>query len=130
MQPGPIYAITDPALLPAHQLVAGVAAALRGGVRTVQYRDKTAGHAERLARAKALLQVCNDGAAALIINDDVELAAETGSSFVSVSWPVLTAFTCSPLHPNARAFTASARNARNFVTGTTPHSVARAPRFR
>ena len=79
MQPGPIYAITDPALLPAHQLVAGVAAALRGGVRTVQYRDKTAGHAERLARAKALLQVCNDGAAALIINDDVELAAETGA---------------------------------------------------
>lgn len=79
MQPGPIYAITDPELLPGDRLFTGVAAALRGGVRTVQYRDKNASALVRRSRATRLLALCNDFDAALLINDDAELAAEIGA---------------------------------------------------
>ncbi len=69
-----LYVITDPALLPADRLLAGVSAALRGGARFVQYRDKTASADERVARAGLLRQLCRQHGAALLINDDVELA--------------------------------------------------------
>ena len=45
-----LYAITDPALLPGERLLQGVAAALRGGARLIQYRDKGTDPARRLAR--------------------------------------------------------------------------------
>ncbi|HRE17976.1 MAG TPA: thiamine phosphate synthase [Rhodocyclaceae bacterium] len=51
-----------------------VAAALRGGCRLLQYRDKDADAAERLRRAEALRRLCDEFSATLLINDDVELA--------------------------------------------------------
>ena len=66
-----LYAITDG---PRADLLEAVAAALSGGARLVQYRDKTDDHARRHAEASALRLLCAQHEAALIINDDVGLA--------------------------------------------------------
>ena len=55
-------------------LLARVAAALRGGVRIVQYRDKHAAPAERREMASRLVALCHPAGAILIINDDAQLA--------------------------------------------------------
>ncbi len=74
-----LYAITDPVLLPDERLLAGVAAAIRGGARLVQYRDKGRDRDRRLAQARALARLCSESDALLIVNDDPELAAEAGA---------------------------------------------------
>jgi thiamine-phosphate pyrophosphorylase len=56
-----------------------VAAALRGGARLVQYRDKSDDNARRLDEATALAALCREQGALLLINDDVELAAASGA---------------------------------------------------
>lgn len=63
-------------------LVREVEAVLAGGCRWLQYRDKSADAADRLSRAKALQALCCEHGAALIINDDVELAATVGAAGV------------------------------------------------
>lgn len=67
-----LYAITDG---PRADLLEAVAAALSGGARLVQYRDKTADHSRRHQEASALRLLCDRHGAALIINDDIRLAA-------------------------------------------------------
>ena len=69
-----LYVITDRALAAGRPLPELVAAALEGGARVVQYRDKTADHARRRDEARALAALCRDAGALLIVNDDVELA--------------------------------------------------------
>ena len=59
-------------------------AALSGGARVFQYRNKTAAPSLRLTQAQALLQLCNQWSAILIINDHVELAAEIGAHGVHI----------------------------------------------
>jgi thiamine-phosphate pyrophosphorylase len=77
-----LYAITDSQLLPGDTLFAGVSAALKGGCKLVQYRDKSADYARRLFEAKQLLALCNQHQAQLLINDDVSLAQEIGAQGV------------------------------------------------
>jgi thiamine-phosphate pyrophosphorylase len=55
-------------------LLAKVKAALAGGARLLQYRNKTAGAALRLIQARALLALCCEYQVPLIINDHLELA--------------------------------------------------------
>lgn len=50
-----------------------VAAALRGGARLVQYRDKSDPSEHRLREARALLAMCREAGALFLVNDDVEL---------------------------------------------------------
>ena len=70
-----LYAITpEDFLLP--RLSAMVGAALKGGVKLVQYRNKTAPAPLRRAQATELLRICRAAGAKLIINDDVALALE------------------------------------------------------
>lgn len=69
-----LYAITDSDLLPDQMLFDGVSAALEGGCRLVQYRDKSSDKSRRFADAEQLLQLCHQYDAKLIINDDIELA--------------------------------------------------------
>jgi thiamine-phosphate pyrophosphorylase len=57
-------------------LVRQVEAALAGGARVVQYRDKSEDHARRRAQAAALRQLTRRYTALLIVNDDVDLARE------------------------------------------------------
>ncbi|MBL0231594.1 MAG: thiamine phosphate synthase [Moraxellaceae bacterium] len=70
-----VYVITDSALLQG-RLVASVEAALQGGAQIVQYRDKSSDSAKRLHQAQQLKQLCQHYNRPLIINDDLELAAQ------------------------------------------------------
>lgn len=70
-----LYAVTpDEEQTP--RLLSMVAAALEGGVRLVQYRNKHAAPPLRRSQAVALLRLCHDSGARLIINDDLALALE------------------------------------------------------
>jgi thiamine-phosphate pyrophosphorylase len=60
-------------------LSALVEAALEGGVRLVQYRNKQAPAPLRRAQAAELLRICRAYGAKLIVNDDVWLAVEIGA---------------------------------------------------
>lgn len=57
-------------------------AALRGGARWVQYRDKSTQKLLRLREVEILLSLCRKWNAQLIINDDVELCAVSGADGV------------------------------------------------
>ncbi|WP_442961831.1 thiamine phosphate synthase [Pseudomonas sp. BMS12] len=73
-----LYAITDSQLLADGKLLPYVEAALKGGARLLQYRDKSSDEARRLREAEALAELCARHGAELIINDDAELAARLG----------------------------------------------------
>ncbi len=77
-----VYALADTSLLAGAELMARVQAALRGGVAVVQYRDKSADPARRLAEAQALRALCGRYGAAFIVNDDVDLALAVGADGV------------------------------------------------
>jgi len=64
------------------RLCAGVSAALGAGARCVQYRDKSNDPQRRLRQALALLALCHQHQAPLIINDDVALAERIGADGV------------------------------------------------
>lgn len=70
-----LYAVTDSTLLADGRLLPYAEAALKGGARLLQYRDKADGDARRLREADALRELCERHGAQLIINDDAELAA-------------------------------------------------------
>ena len=60
-------------------LAAKVRAALTGGARSVQYRNKTAAAKLRREQARTLLALCRQHAVPLIINDHLDLALEIGA---------------------------------------------------
>lgn len=68
-----LYAVT-PDLADTPRLTAMAAAALAGGARLLQYRNKSAAPAARLAQARALLALCRKFRVPLIVNDHLELA--------------------------------------------------------
>lgn len=70
-----LYAIT-PDTPDTNRLIDFVRQALQGGVRVVQYRNKTADAALRRIQAEALLGLCRQRDVALIVNDDLGLALE------------------------------------------------------
>lgn len=67
-----LYAIT-PEQADRARLLSDVAAALAGGCRILQYRDKLSDMPEKVARARALRQLTQQYDAKLIINDDLAL---------------------------------------------------------
>ena len=69
-----LYAITDSHLLPGDKLFCAVEAALQAGCKWIQYRDKSNDQEKRIKDAQQLVALCNQYQAALIINDDVQLA--------------------------------------------------------
>jgi thiamine-phosphate pyrophosphorylase len=77
-----LYAITDSTLLADEQLLAAVEQAISGGARIIQYRDKSSDQLRRHRQAEALLKLCRQHQATLIINDDVALAAAIGADGV------------------------------------------------
>lgn len=68
-----LYAIT-PEASDGSRLLADVEAALAGGCRLVQFRDKLSDATERVCRARALRQLTRRFGARLLINDDLALA--------------------------------------------------------
>jgi len=77
-----LYVITEDRRLGPRRLVAVVEAALRGGARIVQYRDKSADHRRRLDEARALRDLCDVYSVPLLINDDLDLALASGAAGV------------------------------------------------
>jgi thiamine-phosphate pyrophosphorylase len=71
-----LYAVT-PETADTKRLLQMVEAALDGGARVVQYRQKLADAALRLAQARALQKLLSAHGKPLIINDDVALAVES-----------------------------------------------------
>ena len=72
-----LYGITDSQLQPDDQtLMETVELALIGGMKVLQYRDKSSDQSKRVRQASALRTLCHSHQALLIINDDIELAAE------------------------------------------------------
>lgn len=79
-----LYAITDPLLTPDARLLPAAEAALRGGARLLQYRDKTASPGQRQQRATQLLALCHRHDALFIVNDDPALAAAVDADGVHI----------------------------------------------
>jgi thiamine-phosphate pyrophosphorylase len=76
-----LYAVTpDDPLLP--RLSALVGMALAGGVRLVQFRNKSAPRALKRALAAEMLRICHAAGAKLIVNDDLALALDIGADGV------------------------------------------------
>ncbi|MBS7690838.1 thiamine phosphate synthase [Pseudomonas lalucatii] len=70
--------MTDSQLLAGGRLLPYAEAALNGGARLLQYRDKSSDDALHQREAEALRELCERYGATLIINDDAELAARLG----------------------------------------------------
>jgi thiamine-phosphate pyrophosphorylase len=75
-----LYAITQTDHKTIDMIIEEVAEAIRGGAAVVQYRDKNPIDAVLLARE--LVKLCHRRDVPLIINDDVELAVQTGADGV------------------------------------------------
>jgi len=71
-----LYAITDSQLLAGDKLMPWVDAALAGGARLLQYRDKSDDPVRRHEQALQLKSLCAYYGAELIINDDLRLASD------------------------------------------------------
>ncbi|MGB7417502.1 MAG: thiamine phosphate synthase, partial [Thermosynechococcaceae cyanobacterium] len=70
-QPLPaLYLVTSPS----KSLISIVEAALKGGLRLVQHRDKTTPDHQRLETARQLCQLCHQYDAVFIVNDRVDIA--------------------------------------------------------
>lgn len=85
--PSPIrglYAITDPTLIPDEHLLSAAHAALKGGARLLQYRDKTASRKQQRYRAQQLQALCAENNSLFIVNDDPALAAASGADGVHI----------------------------------------------
>ena len=75
-----LYAITQTENKCGEQVIAEVAAAIRGGAVVIQYRDKKP--FDPLYLSTELLKLCRSHNVPLLINDDVELAANIGADGV------------------------------------------------
>src|SRR3970040_2997550 len=75
-----LYAIADSNYLRDDDFVPAVRAALAGGARVVQYRDKKNPPVRRESLARALNAICREHGVPLLINDDVPLAAAVGAA--------------------------------------------------
>ncbi|MFZ2163172.1 MAG: thiamine phosphate synthase [Sideroxyarcus sp.] len=76
-----LYAVT-PDLPDTFELVRNVRAALQGGARVLQYRNKTADTVLKLAQARALRQLTREFKTTFIVNDDAQLAAQVDADGV------------------------------------------------
>ncbi len=78
----PIYFVTDHNFTGGRSQLEVVRAALAGGVRLVQYRDKDVSDAEFALEAAAILKECRAFGSLLIINDRVAVAKAIGADGV------------------------------------------------
>ncbi|MCW8944165.1 MAG: thiamine phosphate synthase [Sedimenticola sp.] len=79
-----LYAITQAHPAGFDYTLKQVEAALSGGVRILQYRDKQPGEQRRITEAENLRTLCHQNGALLIINDDVDLAKRSHADGVHV----------------------------------------------
>ena len=74
-----LYAITDCDNLSTQELLSVTEEILMAGVAALQYREKSGDHDKRKYEADRLRKLCGKHDCLFIINDDVQLAKQTGS---------------------------------------------------
>ena len=79
-----LYAVTDRRWLGDHTLHEQVENAIKGGVTFVQLREKTLDREAFLKEAKDIKELCDRYGVPFVINDDVDIAAETDADGVHV----------------------------------------------
>jgi thiamine-phosphate pyrophosphorylase len=79
-----LYVIIDPAVAPRRDELEIANAALDGGARLIQLRDKTREKGLQLPVAEALQALCRERGALFIVNDHVDLALAVGADGVHV----------------------------------------------
>ena len=79
-----LYAITDAGLIAPEHFPAAIRAALCGGAKIIQYRDKSNDREQRFHQATIIQALCKQHGALLIINDDVELARDVDADGVHI----------------------------------------------
>lgn len=79
-----LYVITPPSPLTIESLHQSAAAAIRGGARVLQYRDKSQDAGWRKQVAEGLVALCRAHNVRFIVNDDVALAAAVKADGVHV----------------------------------------------
>jgi thiamine-phosphate pyrophosphorylase len=79
-----LYVITDEDLLPGRTHVQIARAAIDGGARLVQIRDKNASDRAFYEAAVAIRKLTADGGALFFVNDRVDIAAAVGADGVNV----------------------------------------------
>lgn len=75
-----LYVIIDPEVTGGRDPLAVAEAAVRGGARMLQLRDKLRDKGESLPLAMALQNLCQGSGAQLIVNDHADVAAVVGSA--------------------------------------------------
>ena len=79
-----LYVIIDPSVTRGRDPIDIAQAALRGGARMLQLRDKDRDKGESIPLAESLQKLCQDAKASLIINDHADVAAIVGSAGIHV----------------------------------------------
>ena len=79
-----LYAVTDRSWVGRQTLLEQVEAALQGGVTLVQLREKELTQAEFLEEARQVKALCHKYQVPLIVNDNVDVALESGADGVHV----------------------------------------------
>ena len=79
-----LYAVTDRAWLRGRSLADCVRQAIEGGATFVQLREKDAPHDEVLSLARELAGICREAGVPFVIDDDVDIALESGADGVHV----------------------------------------------
>ncbi|MDE6003878.1 MAG: thiamine phosphate synthase [Oscillospiraceae bacterium] len=79
-----LYAVTDRRWLGTQTLVQQVESAIKGGVTCVQLREKNLDKKLFLQEALAIKKICNFYHVPLVINDNIEIACESGADGVHV----------------------------------------------
>ena len=79
-----LYAVTDRAWTGTHSLFEQVEAALKGGATCVQLREKDLDEETFLKEAKALAELCRRHGVPFFVNDNVEIAVQSGADGIHV----------------------------------------------
>lgn len=116
--PSPLYVILDREAARGREPTAVLEAALEGGCRLVQLRDKTLPLADLFPVARALRRRCREAGALFIVNDRVDLALALEADGVHVGQDDLPAAEARRLLPS------------NMILGVSTHDAAQARRAR
>jgi len=106
-----LYVIIDPAVAPTRDEMQIARAALDGGARLIQLRDKTRQIGLQLPVAEALQALCRERGALFIVNDHVDLALAAGADGVHVGQKDLPVATVRRLVPREMLIGCSTNNA-------------------
>ncbi len=89
----PLYLITDRNAPPSGDLPRALEAALTGGVRFVQFREKDLPYEERLSLGREVASLADEHGARLLVNGDPELAEVLGADGVHLGKGTVSAST-------------------------------------